>query len=161
MNRWARRRRLSVSVLLRSARRFLEIGASETRRPHEEKRERHHKPEKDDHPRAPTVTASGGLRWSWKAVGETFRVGASRLGISQQVKQSIHGRLMAENALAGVVTPSSAFFGHFSNLLRRRRCNFAEWLKVVAYGLRGLKPLHGKFPMSGGSLEKLVQLVQM
>ena len=58
-----------------------------------------------------------------------------------QVKQSIHGRLMAENALAGVVTPSSAFFGHFSNLLRRRRCNFAEWLKVVAYGLRGLKPL--------------------
>jgi len=112
MNRWTRRWRLSVSILLRSARRFLEIGASETRRPHEEKRERHHEPEKDDHPRVPAVTATGGLRWSWKAVGEAFRVGASGLGISQQVKQSVHGRLMAENALAGVVTPASAFFGH-------------------------------------------------
>jgi len=89
--------------------------ASETRRPREEKRHCQDEPQQHEHPWTPASAASGLRWWSWKAIGETFRISASRLRVAQQIKEPVHGRLVTENALARIVSSSASLVSHLDS----------------------------------------------
>jgi len=149
--RW---RRLVVAVLVRSSWWwFFQLIAPETRRPREEERHCQHEPKQHEHPGTPSVAASS-LRWSWKAISETFGIRASRLRVPQQVKKPVHSGFMAENAFTRIVTAAATV--SVSHLDASKRC-FNEksspgWMECVKLSSRAV-PRQIYFPSKLGNEE--------